>query len=155
MGLAALGIIVARQATAVEANQIVDAFVNEGGVRCVVKVLGDAVRARNSRVMEEGLYALASVGRFDQRLGQTVVQKGGVAAVLNAVFCTVEGTPEQLTPRSAEVMCDVIDVLSQHAAAASTMRQTGLFKPLQTLLQNFPGEPRVTGPGKLALARLK
>lgn len=155
MGLATLGIIVAREATTAETSQIVDAFVKEGGVRCVVKVLGDAVRARNSRVMEEGLYALTSIARFDERLGKTVVQTGGVSYVIQAVFCNVEAAPELVTVRSAEVMCDVVDVLSQHAAAASAMRQTGLSAPLQTLVSRFSTEPKVTNPGRQAIARVR
>jgi serine/threonine protein kinase len=154
MGLATLGIIVAREATATETTQIVDAFIKEGGVRCVVKALADAVRARNSRVTEEGLYALASIARFDQRLGRTVVQTGGVGTVITAVSCSVEGAPEAVTVRSAEVMCDVVDVLSQHAAAASAMRQATLSRPLQSLVDRFSSEPKVTSPGRQAIARV-
>lgn len=155
MGLATLGIIVGTHASTVETDQLVEAFIKEGGVGCVVKVLGGAVRARNSRVMEEGLYAMASISRFDDRLGRTVVHTGGASYVIQAVFCNVESAPEQVTVRSAEVMCDVVDVLSQHAAAASHMRQTRLSSPLQTLVSRFSMEPKVTGPGRRAIARIQ
>lgn len=155
MGLATLGIIVGSHASTAETDQLVEAFLKEGGVACVVKVLGAAVRARNSRVMEEGLYAMASLSRFDDRLGRTVVHSGGVSYVIQAVFCNVESAPEQVTGRSAEVMCDVVDVLSQHAAAASAMRQTRLSSPLQTLVSRFSIEPKVTGPGRKAIARIQ
>lgn len=156
MGLATLGTIASRSAASTtECNHIVDALTNEGGLQTVVKALSSAVRARNARLMEEGLCALAAFARFDQRLGRTVVQNGGVSPVINAVFCSVNGAPNDITKRSAEVMCDVADVLSQHAAAVSMMRQTGLSAPLKTLVGRYSNEPRVTKPGHQAIARIQ
>lgn len=154
-GLAFLGILVAHSASPGETKQIVDALINESGVRVVVQVLQDAARARNFRAMEEGLAALAAMARFDSRLSGHIVQKGGVSPVIQTVFCYVQGAPELLKPRAAEVMCDVADVLSQNNAAASMMRQTGLSQPLGTLVHRFGQEPRVTSPGRQAIGRIQ
>jgi hypothetical protein len=154
MGLTTLGILVSGPASPEETKLICSALLDEGGVRCVVKVLGDAVRTRSFSVMEDSLSALASIARFDRVLGDYVVQSGGVAPVIQAVWCAVT-IPESVTVRCAEMMCGVAAVLSHHVVAASTMRQSNLAEPLSKLVTRFSHEPRVAAPGSQAISRVR
>jgi hypothetical protein len=154
MGLTTLGVLVSGPATAEESKLICAAMRDEKGVACVVKVLGDAVRTRSFGVIEEGLSALAHIARFDRSLGEFVVHSGGVAPVIQAVWCAVT-IPESVTVRCAEMMCGVAAVLSHFAAAASTMRQSNLAEPLSKLVTRFSHEPRVAAPGSQAITRVR
>jgi hypothetical protein len=154
MGLATLGILVSGPASPDETAVISSAFQDEGGVRCVVKVLGDAVRTRSFSVMEDSLSALASIARFDRALGEFVVHSGGVGPVIQAVWCAVT-IPESVTVRCAEMMCGVAAVLSHHVVAANTMRQSNLAEPLSKLVTRFSHEPRVAAPGSQAISRVR
>lgn len=152
--LAMLRVIVSSPSM-VKSDRVVDVFIEEGGVSCVLKTFISAVQARDRQVVEESLFTMGSISRSDDRLGNAIIHTGGMYHIIQAVFASAEPALGPITVRFAEVLCDVVDVLSQHAAARSLMRQTGLDIPLQTLVAKFLTNEEVSRPARQAIARIK
>lgn len=153
--LATLRDIVGSTSSVAVPDELVLGFIEEGGVGCVLKIVMLGMQSRDLSVMEESLLSMACISRLDPRLLNAVVQTGGVVHITRAVFTCAESPREELTVRFVGILCDVVNVLSQHAAARSLMRQSGLGIPLETLVTTILVEENQSRPALQTVAQIQ
>lgn len=154
-GLATLRETVISTSSMAVSDEIVQGFIEEGGVSCILKVVQSGIQSHDLCAMEESLSSVASISRCDPRLLNAIIQTGSVVYVIEAVFTFAQPRSKDPSAPLVGVLCDVVDAFSQHAAARSLMRQSRLSAPLETLAQSFLTDENLSRTALRTVAKIR